>query len=108
MERCGVKNAVVSNADTKLIAENLAGFFDKVLVDAPCSGEGMIRRETNAITEWKIENRKMCADRQIEILENAAKCLKKDGILVYSTCTLSLEENEMTVEKFLKLHPEFE
>lgn len=108
LERCGVKNAVVSNADTKLIAKNLAGFFDKVLVDAPCSGEGMIRREPNAITEWKVENRKMCADRQIEILENAAKCLKKDGILVYSTCTLSLEENEMTVEKFLFLHPEFE
>lgn len=108
LERCGVKNAVVSNADTKDISDNLKGFFDKVLVDAPCSGEGMIRREPNAILEWKIENRKMCADRQIEILQNAAKCLKNDGILVYSTCTLSLEENELTVEKFLKLHPEFE
>ncbi len=107
IERCGVKNAVVSNADTSLIAENLKGFFDKVLVDAPCSGEGMIRREQNAITEWKIENREMCATRQAEILDNAAKCVKQGGTLVYSTCTLSLEENEMTVEAFLNRNPQF-
>ncbi len=108
LERCGVKNAVVSNADTKKIAENLAGFFDKVLVDAPCSGEGMIRREQNAIAEWKIENREMCTTRQAEILDNAAKCVRYGGTLVYSTCTLSLEENEMTVEKFLQRNPGFD
>lgn len=107
LERCGVKNSVVSNSDTKLLAENFAGFFDKVLVDAPCSGEGMIRREPNAITEWKEENREMCANRQAEILDNASVCLKENGILVYSTCTLSLEENEMTVDNFLKSHPDF-
>ncbi len=108
IERCGVTNAVVSNADTTQIAKNLQGFFDKVLVDAPCSGEGMIRRESNAITEWKKENREMCAKRQAEILDNASLCLKQDGILVYSTCTLSLEENEYTVEAFLNRHTDFE
>ncbi len=108
LERCGVKNAIVSNADTSVIAENLSGYFDKVLVDAPCSGEGMIRREINAINEWKIENREMCALRQAEILDNAAKCVKSSGTLVYSTCTLSLEENEITVENFLERNPNFE
>ena len=108
IERCGVKNAVVSNADTSKIAENLGGYFDKVLVDAPCSGEGMIRREQNAITEWKKENRDMCAIRQAEILDNAAMCVKQGGTLVYSTCTLSLEENEITVENFLQRNPGFE
>ena len=108
LERCGVKNAVVSNTDTSLIANNLKGFFDKVLVDAPCSGEGMIRREQNAITEWKLENREMCATRQAEILDNVAECVKQGGTLVYSTCTLSLEENEMCVEAFLNRNPQFE
>lgn len=108
IERCGIKNAVISNADTSKIAENLQGFFDKVLVDAPCSGEGMIRREPNAVTEWKIENRVICAERQKIILDNASKCVNEGGILVYSTCTLSLEENEMTVENFLKQHSDFE
>ena len=108
LERCGVKNSVVSNADTAKIAENLSGYFDKVLVDAPCSGEGMIRREPNAVTEWKITNREMCARRQSEILDNGAKCVKRGGTLVYSTCTLSIEENEQTVENFLKRNPDFE
>ena len=108
IERCGVKNAVVSNADTALIAENFRGYFDRVLVDAPCSGEGMVRREPNIFTEWKKENREVCAKRQAEILDNAAICLKRNGTLVYSTCTLSLEENEKTVEAFLSRHPEFE
>ncbi len=108
IERCGVKNAVVSNADTKQIADNFAGYFDRVLVDAPCSGEGMIRREQNAITEWKIENREMCASRQSQILDMGAKCVKQGGTLVYSTCTLSLEENEIVVEEFLKRNPNFE
>ena len=108
IERCGVKNAVVSNNDTDVIAENFKGFFDKVLVDAPCSGEGMIRREPNAVIEWKKDNRENCAKRQAEILDNAAVCLKQNGTLVYSTCTLSLEENEQTVENFLNRHPEFE
>lgn len=108
LERCGVKNAVVSNSDTALIAKNLSGYFDKVLVDAPCSGEGMIRREQNAITEWKIENREMCAKRQAEILDNAAVCVKGGGVLVYSTCTLSIEENEATVEAFLERNNNFD
>ena len=108
LERCGVKNSVVSNADTSKIAENLKGYFDKVLVDAPCSGEGMIRREPNAVTQWKKSNRDMCAVRQSEILDNAAKCVKSGGTLVYSTCTLSIEENEQTVENFLKRNPDFE
>ena len=108
LERCGVENSVVSNADTTKIAENLRGYFDKVLIDAPCSGEGMIRKEPNAVTEWKISNREMCAKRQAEILDNGAKCVKQGGTLIYSTCTLSIEENEQTVENFLKRNSNFE
>ncbi|MBQ2392423.1 MAG: RsmB/NOP family class I SAM-dependent RNA methyltransferase [Clostridia bacterium] len=107
LERCGVGNAVVSNCDTTVLCEELASSFDAVLVDAPCSGEGMIRREANAVSEWSLSNRAMCAERQTEILNNAAKAVMGGGTLVYSTCTLSGEENEQTVDRFLNTHPEF-
>lgn len=107
LERLGVKNAVVTSSDSKKIADLLEGLCDKVLVDAPCSGEGMFKKEENAVREWSEENVFRCAARQKEILDNAAKCVKVGGKLVYSTCTFAREEDEGTVESFLARHPEF-
>ena len=108
IERMGAKNAIVTSARPDELEDKLQGFFDKILVDAPCSGEGMIRREPNAILEWKFENRQMCADRQLKILESADKMLKAGGVLVYSTCTLSEDENEQVIDNFIKSHPYYE
>ncbi len=107
-ERCGIKNGVVSNADPESLSTALEGYFDKVLVDAPCSGEGMIRRDPKALTEWSVEHTISCATRQLKILRSAKKALKPGGVLVYSTCTFSYEENEGVIEEFLKLNPDFE
>ena len=103
----GVRNAVVSSVYPDQLAEKLTGYFDKILVDAPCSGEGMFRRDEIAVTEWSPEHVETCAVRQLAILDSAAHCLREDGILVYSTCTFSMEENEGVVLKFLEAHPEF-
>jgi NOL1/NOP2/fmu family ribosome biogenesis protein len=99
---------VVCNLDTAVLAETYPAIFDVVLCDAPCSGEGMFRKNERAIEEWSEENVLMCAERQREILENVAKCVKVGGKLIYSTCTFSLEEDEMNVKWFLDTHPEFE
>ncbi|MBQ2668204.1 MAG: RsmB/NOP family class I SAM-dependent RNA methyltransferase [Clostridia bacterium] len=107
LERMGVRNAVVSSVYPDQLAEKLTGYFDKILVDAPCSGEGMFRRDEIAVTEWSPEHVETCAVRQLAILDSAAHCLREDGILVYSTCTFSMEENEGVVLKFLEAHPEF-
>ena len=107
IERMGVANAIVTNEKTENLAARLPGFFDRVLVDAPCSGEGMFRKEEAAVTDWSQQTVEMCAARQAEILDNAAKLLKPGGRLVYSTCTFAPEENEQTVEAFLARHPEF-
>lgn len=107
-ERCGIKNGVVSNAEPEVLCSTLAGYFDKVLVDAPCSGEGMIRRDPKALEEWSVEHTLSCATRQLKILESAKKALKAGGILVYSTCTFSYEENEGVINAFLKENPDFE
>lgn len=107
IERLGFRNTIVSSVDTALLAQKLPQFFDKVLVDAPCSGEGMMRKEPEAISNWSVGNINMCADRQQKILNNAAVCLKEGGTLCYSTCTFAPEENEMTIAHFLKNHPEF-
>lgn len=108
VERMGIRNAVVTNHDPRELAKKLPAYFDRVLVDAPCSGEGMFKKEENAISEWSEENVKMCALRQVEILESACTLLAGDGVLVYSTCTFSEEEDEGQIRRFLSLHPEFE
>ncbi len=108
IERLGLLNCVTTCLDTKRLAALFPDTFDLIMVDAPCSGEGMFRKEQIAIDEWSEENVKMCAARQREILENAAKCLKSGGYIVYATCTFSLNENEMVVDAFLKAHSEFE
>lgn len=107
IERLGVRNAVVSSAHPDLLAQRLTGFFDKVLVDAPCSGEGMFRRDDTAVREWSAEHTQTCAVRQLAILESAKQCLKENGVLVYSTCTFSPVENEGVIEKFLERNPDF-
>lgn len=108
IERLGLKNCITTCMDTARLAGIFPDTFDIIMVDAPCSGEGMFRKEQIAIDEWSFENVQKCAERQREILENAVKCLKSGGAIIYATCTFSLEENEMTVDNFLKLHPDFE
>ena len=107
-ERLGLRNAMTTCMDTSKLARLYPNTFDLIMVDAPCSGEGMFRKEEVAIDEWSEENVKMCAKRQAEILDNAAVCLKDGGYIVYATCTFSLEENEMTVDAFLSRHEDFE
>ncbi len=108
MERMGVSNALVTNAHPEDLAMRLPGFFDRVLVDAPCSGEGMFRKEEAAVTDWSRETVEMCARRQKEILHSAAELVRPGGRLVYSTCTFAPEENEQTVSDFLSEHPDFQ
>lgn len=107
LERMGVKNSVVSSMSPDVLCPNLQGYFDKVLVDAPCSGEGMFRKDETAITEWTLEHTKSCMERQLQILDSAKVCLKEGGTLVYSTCTFSEYENEETIRTFLKANPDF-
>ncbi|MCR5669857.1 MAG: RsmF rRNA methyltransferase first C-terminal domain-containing protein [Butyrivibrio sp.] len=107
IERMGIGNALVLNEDSAHLADVFEGYFDKILVDAPCSGEGMFRKNEAAFSEWSEENVKLCAARQEEILDNAAKMLLPGGRLVYSTCTFAPEENEENVFKFLMKHPDF-
>lgn len=108
MERMGVKNAIVVNHEPAHLLNRFPAYFDKILVDAPCSGEGMFRKNEEAIKEWSPENVEMCAERQDGILEIAAAMLHPGGRIVYSTCTFSEAENEGSVERFLKNHPEFQ
>ncbi len=104
VERMGVSNCVVCNERPERMAALFPAFFDRILVDAPCSGEGMFRKEAAARGEWSPENVRMCAHRQVVILEEASKMLKPGGVLVYSTCTFSPEENEGTISTFLRAH----
>ncbi|MBR1741582.1 MAG: RsmB/NOP family class I SAM-dependent RNA methyltransferase [Lachnospiraceae bacterium] len=107
LERFGTTNAVVTNEAPEKMAAHFPKFFDKILVDAPCSGEGMFRKDETAINEWSKEQVKKCAERQQMILECAEKMLKPGGTLVYSTCTFSEEENENMIRWFLEKYPDF-
>lgn len=107
IERLGVTNALVLNEHPAKLAERFPGYFDRILVDAPCSGEGMFRKEDAAVTDWSEETVFMCADRQSEILSSAALMLRPGGRLVYSTCTFAPEENEGVISRFLHAHPDF-
>lgn len=108
VERMGIRNAVVSSCHPTILCSKLKGFFDKVLVDAPCSGEGMFRKHPDSINEWSMEHVRACAIRQLSILNDAANAVKDGGTLVYSTCTFSKEENEMVISKFLEENNDFE
>lgn len=106
-ERLGVKNAIVSSLNTAELPKLFSAYFDLVIADVPCSGEGMFRKSDEAVSEWSEENVAACAQRQAEIINNAAPLVKSGGHLLYSTCTYSLEENEMVIDAFLKEHSEF-
>ena len=107
IERMGIKNAIVTNEDSFVLAAHFPSFFNAIQVDAPCSGEGMFRKLPEAVNEWSPQNVEICAARQKEILDNAATMLKAGGTIVYSTCTFSQEENEDVIEHFLESHSDF-
>lgn len=108
IERLGVANALVLNEDPRRLEKKFFEYFDKILVDAPCSGEGMFRKDSNAAREWTPQTNEICAERQKLILNSAAKMLKCGGTLVYSTCTFSPVENEEVISAFLKEHGDYE
>jgi len=107
LERLGVTNALVTCMRPDVLADALGASFDLVLVDAPCSGEGMFRKDDVAIREWSPEHVLACAARQEQILLSAAQLLKPGGRLVYATCTFSPEENEGAIDSFLSAYPDF-
>lgn len=107
MERMGVENCVVSNEDPARLVPYFTGFFHRIVVDAPCSGEGMFRKDEAAREQWSEEHVAMCAVRQGTILDHAASMLRPEGRLVYSTCTFAPEENEITILHFLERHRDF-
>lgn len=108
IERLGIQNAAVTSADPARLASRFPAFFDKILVDAPCSGEGMFKKEEGALLHWSEANVRGCAARQKNILESAVSMLCGGGRLVYSTCTFSFEENEEQAEALLSRHKELE
>lgn len=108
MERMGVRNAVVCNETPQHMAERFPLFFDKIIVDAPCSGEGMFRKDIQSRQEWSLEQVEVCAARQKDILAQAAIMLKPGGVLVYSTCTFAPQENEHNAAWFVQRYPQFE
>jgi NOL1/NOP2/fmu family ribosome biogenesis protein/23S rRNA U2552 (ribose-2'-O)-methylase RlmE/FtsJ len=107
LELYGVRNGIVLNESPERIAAAFPGFFDRILIDAPCSGEGMFRKDEDMVKQWEPETPAKYADMQREILKAAAAALKPGGTVVYSTCTFALEENEEMIDEFLSGHPQF-
>ncbi len=107
LEQLGVANALVTVAEPRALVQALPAYFDRILVDAPCSGEGMFRRDPQAIRSWAAYSNETLLAIQQDLLESAAAMLKAGGYLVYSTCTFNREENEGQLETFLSAHPEF-
>lgn len=105
VERMGITNCVVISHDPAQIAERFKGYFDKILVDAPCSGEGMFRKNEEAVQEWSEDNVSMCASRQKQILDSAVIMLRGGGKMVYSTCTFSKEEDEENASYVVSKYP---
>ena len=107
LERMGIENALITSMEPEALCSSTGPVFDRVLVDAPCAGEGMFRKDPQAAAEWSPEHVRSCARRQRSILMSAQKALKPGGMLVYSTCSFSPEENEETMEWFLSACPDF-
>ena len=101
LERLGFGEVIITNNSAEQLCQHCAGWFDKILVDAPCSGEGMMKKHNEAAVEWSIANILSCAERQFHILNTAFDALKENGTLVYSTCTYAMEENEQLVSRIL-------
>ncbi len=107
LERMGISRAVITHTDGEHLAKAAPQYFDKVLIDSPCSGEGMFRKYPRILEEWTPELVELCTQRSRGVLEAGAQTLKPGGRLVYSTCTFNPEENEKTILWFLERHPEF-
>ena len=107
IERAGVTNAIVLTEQPWKLAQRFGGYFDRVLVDAPCSGEGMFRRDKDVVKAYAANKPEVCSAMQKEILHHAAGMLKPGGLLVYSTCTFNTTENEDVVRFFLERHRDF-
>ena len=107
IERMGFQNTVVTSAWPDELARVCGGLFDRIIVDAPCSGEGMMRKDETAVSEWSPANVELCITRQREILEAADEMLKTGGKLIYSTCTFEYGENEGQIRNFIKEHPDY-
>lgn len=107
VELYGVRNAIVTNETPDKLAVAFPGYFDKILVDAPCSGEGMFRKEPDMIKSWSETAIETCCGMQRSILVDAARMLRPGGRLLYSTCTFAPEENEQMIAEFLDKHPDF-
>ena len=107
VERLGLRSAVVTNLSTDVLAAFYGAYFDLVVADVPCSGEGMFRKYEVASEEWSEENVALCAERAAEILDDAAACVRPGGQLLFSTCTFAPEENERQIDRFLNTHPDF-
>lgn len=107
LERWGATHAVMTQATVAQLARTFGAVFDRVLLDAPCSGEGMFRKSSEARSHWSETAVLGCAARQEVLLAEAAALVRPGGTLVYSTCTFAPEENEQVVAKFLALHPDF-
>ncbi len=105
VERLGLRRVIVTNTEPRAFGEYTPGFFDVLVVDAPCSGEGMFRKTPEAVSEWSSASPASCAERQRAILAAALPSLKAGGVLIYSTCTYSPEENEETVSWLLREYP---
>lgn len=100
IERMGFDNVIVTNENSSNLSKAFSGYFDLVIIDAPCSGEGMFRKSDISINEWSEKNIETCVSRQREILDNASSMVKKDGYILYSTCTYELDENENMIKWF--------
>ena len=107
LERWGAELAVITSQDVSRLATKLGEQFDRVLVDAPCSGEGLFRRTPEARGEWSLAHVEGSARRQHGILDAAAKLVAPGGAVIYSTCTFAPEENEHVIEAFLDEHPDW-
>lgn len=103
IERLGLNNVIVTNSDAFKLSKVFKSFFDVILVDAPCSGEGMFRKNEDSISNWSLEYTLECNKRDKEILDDAIKMLKRDGILIYSTCTYNVSENEEIVKYLIDM-----
>ena len=104
---CGATNAVVTTELPQRLAQRFTNYFDKILIDAPCSGEGMFRKDSDAVKAWTSNKPTDCVAIQATILRDAAKMLKPGGRMIYSTCTFNPEENEGSIASFLKNHQDF-
>nr|WP_330365565.1 RsmB/NOP family class I SAM-dependent RNA methyltransferase [Clostridioides difficile] len=108
LERFGARNCIITNTDSNSLRKTFNGYFDKVIIDAPCSGQGMFRKDEVAISDWSHAKVVECQSIQKEIIRDGYKMLKKDGILIYSTCTFSREENEHVINEFISEYPHAE